>query len=125
MIEPAIPPLFLPQESLALDRFARRARGLGVTPQGAVDFGGEARQGVEEHVAVEAIQHALALALAYHEAGALQHGEMARHGRRAEREAFREFGGGERGLRQESQNLPPGHGSKRAEDVVEVHGIKY
>jgi len=93
--------------SLALDRFARRARGLGVTPQGAVDFGGEARQGVEEHVAVEAIQHALALALAHHEPCALQHGQMARDGRRAERETFREIGSGERGLRQERNDLPP------------------
>jgi len=70
-----------------------RAGGLRLAPQRTVHLGGEARQRPEQHVAVDAVQHALTLPLADHQARALQHGEMARHRRRAEREAVGELGG--------------------------------
>ena len=40
-------------------------------PQRAVDFGGEARERAEQRVAVEAVEHALPLALAGDQPGAL------------------------------------------------------
>src|SRR6185295_18289440 len=55
--------------SLALDRFARRVRLLRRTPQRAVQFGSEARQSVEQRVAVQAVKHALPLPFRRHQAG--------------------------------------------------------
>ena len=55
--------LRFPCLSLALDCFARRVRDLRRAPQGTVQFGSEAREPVQQRVAVQAVENALALAL--------------------------------------------------------------
>src|SRR5262245_21589324 len=105
--------------SLALDRLARRAGALRRAPQRPVDLGGEARERVEQSVAVEAVEHALALALGRDEAGVQQDRQVARHRRRAHAEAQRQVGGRERGLAEEGDDLPARHRRQGGEDPVQ------
>src|SRR6185295_16988285 len=108
-------------KSLALDRFARRSGRRRAAPQWPIHLGGEARQCVEQDVAVQPVQHALALALGGHEARMLQHREVARYRRSAGAEARREVGGGERGLPEERDDLAARQRGQGGEYMINIH----
>src|SRR6185436_17895427 len=76
-----------------LERIAGTPGGVWRMAQRAVDFGSEARQRAEQRVAVETVQHALPLALAADQPGALEHRQVARDRRPAHGEALGEIGG--------------------------------
>jgi len=102
------------------DRLLARLDYMRIAPQRAIHFGGETRQCVEQHVALQPVQDALPLALARHQAGGRENREVPRHRRRAHREARGEVGGGQGGLREKGDDLPPRHRGERVEDAIEV-----
>src|SRR6202008_1679999 len=107
----------------ASNRIAGVPRSLCMA-QRAVNLRGESRQRAEQRVALQAVEHALALALAGDQPGALQHREVARDRGPAHGEALGEVRGGERGLRQEGDDAPArqrGEGIEHALGSINEH----
>src|SRR5687768_108863 len=96
-----------------------RISGVAVVER-AIDLGGEARQRTEQRISPQAVEHALAMALAGDQTRALEHREMARHRGPAHTEALREVGGGQRRLGEERDDLTPRQRAQRVEHPLGI-----
>ena len=105
-----------------LDRFALYFRRRGLRTGGGREFCGIAAQRIHDGIAHQTVEDPLALATARHEAGVLEHRQVARHGRRAHRGALGKLAGGEPGLRQPSEDTPTRRGCQCVENSIEIHG---
>src|ERR1700753_4227217 len=76
-------------------------------------------EGVDQVVAIDPVQHALALPLAGHQASILENRQMGGNGRRGHRKPLRQFGCGQLRLREVGEDLASWHRSEGFENPVE------